>query len=124
VTREPFEQALDADPDDWTLRLVYADWLAEQGDALERAQRWMAQHQKRPATVLEGSGYGIGWTGPRFAHQARTTYPGLAVSLLPGELFDNLPRKGKAPARHSWGDDFKGYLGRRQAEQALAVALG
>jgi uncharacterized protein (TIGR02996 family) len=47
--REDFEAALDRDPDDGALRLVYADWLEEQGDVeLAYAQRWMARHGKRP----------------------------------------------------------------------------
>ena len=44
-----FHRGLDLTPTDWPLRLVYADWLEEQGRLNEAfAQRWMAQEQKRP----------------------------------------------------------------------------
>lgn len=45
-----FERGLDAEPENWNLRLVYADWLDEHGDQeLAFAQRWMAKYQKRPS---------------------------------------------------------------------------
>jgi uncharacterized protein (TIGR02996 family) len=41
--REDFERRLDAAPDDWALRLVYADYLEEQGEADgPRLLRWQA----------------------------------------------------------------------------------
>jgi uncharacterized protein (TIGR02996 family) len=44
-TAEDFEAQLDANDQDWELRMVYADWLDEQGDSeLARAQRWMVKH--------------------------------------------------------------------------------
>ncbi len=47
--RDAFEAALDETPDDWNLRLIYADWLDEHGDqSLARAQRWMAEHERMP----------------------------------------------------------------------------
>jgi uncharacterized protein (TIGR02996 family) len=32
TTEDDFQRALDANPDDWQTRLVFADWLQEQGD--------------------------------------------------------------------------------------------
>ena len=46
MTRDDFEHKLDNNPEDWELRLIYADWLEEQGDNFAETQRWMAEHQK------------------------------------------------------------------------------
>ena len=46
MTRDDFEHKLDNNPEDWKLRLIYADWLEEQGDNFAETQRWMAEHQK------------------------------------------------------------------------------
>jgi len=43
-----FQSHLEAHPNDWEYRLVYADWLEEQGDPFCETQRWMAANRKRP----------------------------------------------------------------------------
>ncbi len=48
-TDHDFLQAILADPDDGTLRLVYADWLEEQGDARAEFLRLQAQAEELPA---------------------------------------------------------------------------
>lgn len=54
-----FEQALDTAPDDWTTRLVYADWLEEHGDNdLASAQRWMAERELAPKLEPAGGNWG------------------------------------------------------------------
>jgi uncharacterized protein (TIGR02996 family) len=122
--REGFETALDADPRDWGLRLVYADWLADQGEEdLERAQRWMAEHRQCPLRMADwGLDYGPGW-GREEAHLAK----GMEPAVLPRALFFELPEEGRGgdagDGTPCWGEDFRGYLTRRQAEAALAVAL-
>lgn len=44
-----FRRELDLKPDDWSLRLIYADWLEEQGET-ERArlQRWLVENKRYP----------------------------------------------------------------------------
>lgn len=66
--REPFELLLDAAPDDWDARLVYADFLGDSGDEIHAyAQRWMVEHQQcyvyRPSGHAWGNGtsWGINW---------------------------------------------------------------
>lgn len=49
TTRESFESALDARPDDAGTRLVYADWMEEHRMfASAHAQRWMVYHKRFP----------------------------------------------------------------------------
>jgi uncharacterized protein (TIGR02996 family) len=43
-----FQAALDADPSNHDLRLVFADWLEEQGDWRAIGYRWMGRHRKFP----------------------------------------------------------------------------
>lgn len=43
-----FLDAIALAPDDWNLRLVFADWLEEQGDPRALAYRWSGAHKKRP----------------------------------------------------------------------------
>lgn len=52
---QEFERALDSNPDDWDLRRVYGDWLEENGcENYCVAQRWMAEHKKRPLEKRNG----------------------------------------------------------------------
>lgn len=48
MDREQFESAINANPKDFPLRLLYADWLEEQGDETAEGWRWMAQNGKVP----------------------------------------------------------------------------
>ena len=60
----PFLKAIAAAPGDALPRLIFADWLDEQGrDAEAAGQRWAARHGKYP------NGDGIGWYG-RFSYRA------------------------------------------------------
>lgn len=59
-----FEQMLDANPADAPTRLVYADWLEEQGDPACMAQRWMAERGIFPKLENVGQSYGPSGTAP------------------------------------------------------------
>jgi uncharacterized protein (TIGR02996 family) len=48
TTEDDFQAALDADPDDWQTRLVFADWLDEHGDARAEYFRLAGQRRWRP----------------------------------------------------------------------------
>lgn len=62
--REVWEKELDEDPCNWGVRLIYADWLDEQGDAdTEEAllQRYFGTYKKAPiysGSSDQKSGYG------------------------------------------------------------------
>lgn len=49
---------IEANPADWDQRLVFSDWLAEQGEnVLANGQRWQAQKRKYPCFYLRQSNY-------------------------------------------------------------------
>lgn len=48
VDEVTFQAALDAEPDNFALRLVFADWLEERGDPRAVGYRWMGQSEKFP----------------------------------------------------------------------------
>jgi uncharacterized protein (TIGR02996 family) len=44
-----FQTHLEQSPDDWEMRLVYADWLEERGESIQaNGQRWQVEHKKYP----------------------------------------------------------------------------
>ena len=45
---DTFQAALDAEPDNSAMRLVFADWLEERGDWRAAGYRWMAERGKAP----------------------------------------------------------------------------
>lgn len=52
-----FQITLDANPDDWHTRLLFADWLAERDDIRWHGYRFMAENQLRPELIGPGSGW-------------------------------------------------------------------
>jgi len=102
--RDRFESTLDVDPEDWVQRLVYADFLEEQGEyEAAEGQRWQATKRRHPER-MSGSFF---WWHPRF----RPVGPGNISRTLMGAL-------GFHAA------SFACYPTRRDAEAALAQALG
>jgi uncharacterized protein (TIGR02996 family) len=107
MSEQGFIDALNENPYDWDTRLVYADWLEENGDiVLAQGQRWMAQHKKAPRETYFKSGE---WTWER------------PTSWMTNNQMANDPR-WKLPARHRvlWG---RKYKSRKNAEKSLARQL-
>lgn len=50
TTEDDFQRALDANPEDWQTRLVFADWLQERDDP--RAEGYRAMGRNRLAPML------------------------------------------------------------------------
>jgi uncharacterized protein (TIGR02996 family) len=113
VTAADFERQLGRNPKDWPLRLVYADWLDEQGDQeLARAQRWMAKRERCPVI---GMGFTIGWADyTAFKEPAD-------LSQIPKRVLARM--KGGTLAKFSDGTKLRKYRTRRAAERDLARAL-
>lgn len=97
---------LDASPADWFSRLIYADWLDENGETNKAyLQRWLVKHQIHPMWSSSGDKVGWGW---------RNKWHDFSPMNLPyGELSAAL-NKG----RKHWP-----YASRREAEEALLAHL-
>lgn len=56
TTEDDFHAALDAEPDDWHARLVFADFLDERGDPRGPGYRALGVNRKRPGS-WDGQGF-------------------------------------------------------------------
>jgi uncharacterized protein (TIGR02996 family) len=108
------------DPEDLArlrgVRLVFADWLQERGDARAAGQRWLAENGKYPydwsadrrvelfTTSDWYRGRGAVWAVPDHCH-------------VPEELWRRLP------PRRPQTDNWAAYPTRREAEEALIRAV-
>ncbi len=117
-----FEAHLDQHPDDWSHRMVYADWLRDRGhEGLADAQAWMAKHRKRPVRMGGGlyenskrwrwfvAGDGEDWKS------SRPEFTGV-IAGRNGPLYEVMNDTTKQ--KHLWG-----HPTRQAAEYALAHAL-
>jgi uncharacterized protein (TIGR02996 family) len=145
--RDPFEAAIDdaiaVGDAAWlaAARLVYADWLDEQGEPdatrLAEAQRWMAAEGKSPwpnrspdpspeyhgPLLVEGP---WGWVRPDAPAEAEWRVT--AANRLPAGLWFLLSGSGAyeqpvRPDAASFWPLYAPFLTRRDAERALAEAL-
>ena len=48
TSEDDFQRALDADPDDWQTRLVFADWLQDRDDQRAEGYRALGLNQRVP----------------------------------------------------------------------------
>jgi hypothetical protein len=94
--REPFEQALDADPSDQRVRRDLADHLDEIGDPDGEAVRWLAENGKWPQQFIGGHNSGWFWWRhvPPEAH------------VIGHELHSHLITLGAHPTRREAEADF------------------
>ncbi len=115
-----FDAALDQNVLDRTARLIYADWLDDQGEpddlTLAFAQRWMAGHTQAPAWRVPymGSRVTKPWAWYPFADptEVRAPFP----ARLPYQVFITLTR-----SQYFVGHKF--YRSRIEAERDLAEGL-
>ncbi len=128
---DAFESALDDNPDDWNLRLIYADWLDDRGfQSLARAQRWMAEHKLMPSVGYDAllrslglrpaGGIGVCWEWWYGEHGTAGVGHDL-FRQIPTPYSTAGPPEGRRDAR-----DWLNYLEfetRRDAEAALALGL-
>ncbi len=52
ITEETFQSDLDTNPANHGLRLVFADWLEEQGDPRAEFYRWLGRNQVAPVNAV------------------------------------------------------------------------
>ena len=123
TTEDDFHRALDARPDDWQTRLVFADWLEDRADPRAEGYRALGRLRKRPFV----GGYdnrpseqysGAAWFG-------HALDPGEAAFDLPEDWFAAIAGLGDNKTyRPSYPiPDAKSY-DRRRVEDAAARAFG
>lgn len=108
TTEDDFQAALDAKPEDWQTRLVFADWLQERGDP--RADGYRALGVLRLWPKREGEGEGGTWA---YQGGVADDYP--ACHTLPRDWFD-----ADSPGNTYWTQDLDT---RRESEDAAARAF-
>ena len=117
TTEEDFQARLDAQPEDWQTRLVFADWLQERGDP--RADGYRALGRGKHHTDSWGGEGHCFW---RYTIARGTLDAPLRTVALPDDWFDLLPREVKHNERSAnWGA-LQSYT-RRAAEDAAALAF-
>lgn len=121
TTEDDFQSALDAQPDDWQTRLVFADWLQERGDP--RAEGYRAMGRVRVWTVnVNTSGEGLKlwtWYPPDSTSGGVRQLPFVWFVAL--ESWECITSFGDEmdPTAHQWRD----YRSRREADDAAALAF-
>lgn len=126
TTEDDFQNALDAEPDDWQTRLVFADWLEEQGDPRAEAYR---HYLTRPdIKVFRDPDSESAWTWFNGRYFSRGSYADrVDNSFIPDDLFalleDGIQTRRNEPNDDYGGQAWRDYPNRRAAEDALARAF-
>jgi uncharacterized protein (TIGR02996 family) len=109
-TEEAFQLALDADPTDANIRVVFADYLDEQGDPRGPGYRALGLHGHRPWKQTIGD---YTWHG-----SLTVSSP---AEILPNDWFCELT--GKQSLDACWPASFVEGLPRSNVEDAAALAF-
>lgn len=108
----PFEQHLEANPDDWMYRLIYADWLYEHHAIIEsEGQRWQIENELHPRKNLE-NGIFDWWF-----------FDTNSIHTLSADIFKQLRSYSVHKKSRRRKLAFKSYRSMQSAETALAEAL-
>jgi uncharacterized protein (TIGR02996 family) len=123
TTEDDFQRALDAHPEDWQTRLVFADWLDERGDSRAAGVRAMVaigRHAvpcQRPPDQKGNPGPIQFIFGKPQVDTGRFKNPYL-LGIIPADWFVRL--KGHLPRTVIY---WKHYHTRREADDAAAHAF-
>lgn len=118
TTEDDFHRALDANPDDWQCRLVFADWLEERGDV--RAEGYRALGAQRLHSV-RGAEWYLGTAAP--PHPAATVIEEYGPCRLPADWFAALTAGRAIVSGPNHDVAWRRFDSRRQAEDDAAVAF-
>jgi uncharacterized protein (TIGR02996 family) len=116
TSEDDFQKALDANPQDWHTRLVFADWLEDRGERRAAGYRAIAALRRFPLKGEHGGLRREGW----WWHCAPADSKDPSDNNIPGDWFALLParygNKNFWPLHTATG----GIRTRRQCEDALA----
>ena len=118
TTEDDFNSALDANPEDWQTRLVYADWLQERSDPRAEGYRALGVRRVRPVSVQMAV---PPWYRKRawvYGHDGNNVPAHQRHCLLAADWFDLIERS------EGCDDTWRRRLKRREAEDAAAFAFG
>jgi uncharacterized protein (TIGR02996 family) len=109
TSEEDFHAALDACPEDWQTRLVFADWLQERGDVRAEGYRALGRLRLYPGSTKQ---FPCWWSHPNCIGVEEPNQHG----QLPTDWFLVV----QTDPSHTWWED---YSRRRDAEDAAAIAF-
>jgi uncharacterized protein (TIGR02996 family) len=104
-----FHAALDAEPGNSSLRLVFADWLEERGDWRAAGYRWMGEHLKWPYDWKKSSIIKAYETHDWYIENSAATWVVPSHCILPSDFGPWFPSPVNWPSHET----------RRDAEEAL-----
>lgn len=115
TTEDAFQNALDAEPEAWHARLVFADWLDDRDDPRAEGYRAIAARRRRPFCILRPDGWACWWHREVFYRPAGNDIPPDWFARLPADAGSNLFWPQLVEGRAS--------MSRRVCEDALALAF-
>lgn len=110
---ETFQAAIDADPTNSALRLVFADWLEERGDWRAAGYRWMGENHKWPYDWSKNAMITVYNTFDWFIDGSPTQWDVPKHCILPAEFRRWFPTSLYMPS----------FETRREAEEALCKVI-
>jgi uncharacterized protein (TIGR02996 family) len=117
TTEDDFHRAIDANPEDWQTRQVFADWLDDRSDPRAAGYRAIATRQRRPLRSHSKDREACWWHCPP-KDTVKDTH-----NDVPSDWFALLPpgvgNRSFWPVHTGTG----GFLTRRECEDALARAF-
>ncbi len=119
TTEDDFQRALDANPEDWQTRLVFADWLQDRGDPRAAGYRLLGMARRIPQAAMHHGGALLWWwSSERLMDDAKPP----ARERLPVDWFDAITGHGDSPifkplAEHAIPNT------RREMEDTAAIAF-
>jgi uncharacterized protein (TIGR02996 family) len=125
TTEDDFQKALDANPEDWQTRLVFADWFQERNDPRAEGYRALGINRMHPLQDLRPNTT-HNWYFHSSLSDVMRHHPKIAtlVNLLPADWFE-LVRTGKFNTYNGTLWLWVGYsTARREVEDAVALSFG
>jgi len=113
ATEDDFHRLLDAEPDNFDARGIFADWLEQCGDWRAAGYRWMWEKEKVPQHFVFNGVDDWNWRADNYYLDGQ----GKVYTAGVGEFF--LMLTGFYDERHAW----RAWLTRREAEEALCRVI-